>query len=214
MMSFGRVLALGAHTDDIEIGCGALLGQLAAQGSEISAVAFSRAEASLPPEMPRDVLEKEFRTSMSLLGVTDRAYVEQIPVRHFPEHRQKVLEFLVQLRRDFNPDLVLTMNSSDTHQDHKVVHEESVRAFRGVTLLGYEIPWNQQQNVVNLFAEVSEDDLAMKIKMLSCYRSQIELGRTYVSEDYVRSAATFRGFQARRPFAEAYEVITMQWGAS
>jgi LmbE family N-acetylglucosaminyl deacetylase len=57
--------------------------------------------------------------------------------------------------RDFQPDLILPMNSHDSHQDHEVVHKESVRAFRGRTLLGYEISWNQQQNVVSLFVEVS-----------------------------------------------------------
>lgn len=210
-MNYQRVLAIGAHTDDIEIGCGALLSRLADQGCEVSAVAFSRAEQSLPPEMPRDILEREFRDSMRVIGVEERVYVEGVPVRHFPAHRQDILERLVALNREWRPDLVLTMNSSDTHQDHQVVHEESVRAFRGVTVLGYEIPWNQQQNVINLFAEVSERDVSRKVEMLAQYRSQIELKRSYISEDYVRSAAVFRGFQARRPLAEAYEVITMQW---
>lgn len=211
-MNYRRVLAIGAHTDDIEIGCGALLSRLADEGCEVSAIAFSRAELSLPPQMPRDILEREFRDSMRIIGVDDdRVHVEGVPVRHFPEHRQEVLERLVVLSREWNPDLVLTMNSSDTHQDHQVVHQETVRAFRGATVLGYEIPWNQQQNVVNLFAEVSERDVSRKVEMLAQYRSQIELKRSYISEDYVRSAATFRGFQARRPLAEAYEVITMQW---
>ena len=81
-------------------------------------------------------------------------------------------------------------------------------------MLGYEIPWNQQQNVTNLFVEVSEDDLRRKAEMLGAYESQVKLGRSYVTDDFVRSAAVFRGFQAKKPLAEAYEVISMQWGES
>lgn len=211
-MSFSRVLAIGAHTDDIEIGSGAFLNALATSGAEVAAIAFSRAEGSLPPEFARDTLEREFRTSMGLIGVRENVFVEGIPVRHFPAHRQDVLERLVALNRSFQPDLVLTMSSTDTHQDHSVVHQESVRAFRGTTVLGYEIPWNQQQSVTNLYVEVSEEDVAMKARMLAAYESQVKLGRSYVDDDFVRSAAVFRGFQAKRPLAEAYEVISMNWG--
>lgn len=211
MKKYNRVLALGAHTDDIELGCGAFLSRLHREGREIAVAAFSRAEDSLGPNMPPDTLENEFRRSMKHLGLTDSVFVGRVPVRHFPEHRQAVLEELVRINRDFQPDLIITMNSHDSHQDHEVVHKESVRAFRGRTLLGYEIPWNQQQNVVSLFVEVTPEDVKRKVTMLDEYRSQVELNRPYVSSEFVRSAATFRGFQSRRPLAEAYEVITMSW---
>lgn len=211
-MPFSRVLAIGAHTDDIELGCGAFLNSLVNAGADVAALAFSRAEGSLPPEFARDTLEREFRTSMGLIGVTENVFVEGIPVRHFPAHRQEVLERLVSLNRSFRPDLVLTMSSTDTHQDHAVVHQESVRAFRGTTVLGYEIPWNQQQNLTNLYVEVSEEDIAMKARMLSAYESQVSLGRSYVADDFVRAAAVFRGFQSKKPLAEAFEVISMHWG--
>ena len=140
MKEFRRVLALGAHTDDIELGCGGYMSRLEREGAEICAVAFSRAEESLPPDLPVNTLEIEFRRSMRLLGLNENVIVGNIPVRHFPEHRQDILEELVRINREFNPDLILTMNSSDTHQDHEVIHKESVRAFRGKSILGYEIP--------------------------------------------------------------------------
>lgn len=206
------VLAIGAHTDDIELGCGGLLSRLQRDGAEIHAIAFSRAEASLPPHMAPDTLEKEFHASMAVLGVPEeRAIVGTVPVRRFPEFRQQVLDRLVELRRDTEFDLVLTMNSSDTHQDHEVVHKESVRAFRGVTLLGYEIPWNQQQNVTSLYAELDEVDVERKVQMLASYQSQADLGRPYMDPTYARSAAIHNGFMARKPLAEAFEVITMMW---
>lgn len=214
MLSFRRVLALGAHTDDIELGCGALLSRLHREDAQLMVAAFSRAEQSLPVGAPEDTLEREFRASMGHLGLDDSAvFMGQFPVRHFPEHRQAVLDDLVQMNRSFQPDLVLTMSSTDTHQDHQVIHEESVRAFRSTSLLGYEIPWNQQSTSSTLFAEVTADDVATKIRMLSEYGSQATLGRAYVDPEYIRSAATFRGVQGRCGLAEAFDVITMRWGA-
>lgn len=212
MKAHERVLAIGAHTDDIELGCGAYLSRLRREGSDIMAAAFSRAELSLGPDMAPDTLEREFRNSMALLDITDRVHMGAIAVRDFPDHRQEILEELVRIKREFQPDLVITMNSKDTHQDHQVVHGESVRAFRGTTLLGYESPWNQRKSNNDLFVEVQPEDVEMKIAMLGEYKSQATLKRSYVDPEYVHSAATFRGYQGRLPLAELYEVITMVWG--
>jgi LmbE family N-acetylglucosaminyl deacetylase len=206
-----RVLAVGAHTDDIELGCGAYLNRLRREGSEIALAAFSRAELSLGPDMAPDTLEVEFRRAAARLDVTDRVHMGTIPVRHFPEHRQELLEELVAIRREFAPDLVLTMNGDDSHQDHEVTHAETVRAFRGTTVLGYETPWNQRVGRHDLFVEVQPEDVEMKVAMLAEYKSQAVLKRSYMDPDFVKSAATFRGYQGRLPLAEMYEVISMVW---
>lgn len=211
MRTFDRVLALGAHTDDIELGCGAYLSRLRREGSEIMAAAFSRAEGSLGSDMAPNTLEVEFRNSMAILGIEKNLYMGSVPVRYFPDHRQNILEDLVMINRDFKPDLVLTMNSQDTHQDHAVIHAESLRAFRGTTMLGYELPWNQQVSSNDLFVELQPQDVETKIAMLAQYVSQVRLSRSYMDPEYVNSATTFRGYQGRVPFAEMYEVISMIW---
>jgi len=212
MQRFERVLAIGAHTDDVELGCGAFLSRLVDQGVNVMVAAFSRAEAGLPPGAASDTLEREFRASMACLGLADaQIFMGAIPVREFPAHRQGILDELVSIGRAFDPDLVLTMSSTDTHQDHEVIHQESVRAFRGRTVLGYEIPWNQRTQTLDLFVEVRRRDIERKAAMLACYESQAQLSRSYVGSDFVLSSGTFRGLQARCDFAEAYEVITMKW---
>lgn len=211
-MEFEVVLALGAHTDDIELGCGGFLSRLRSRGTEVHVVAFSRAEASLPPDMPPDTLERECRSAFQTLGISDQSVaVHRYPVRRLGEHRQDILEQLVSLKRDIRPDLVLTMNSQDTHQDHQVIHAETVRAFRNTTVLGYESPWNQHVSHADLFVELSPDDLDRKILMLGEYRSQQLLGRAYMSPEYIRSAAVFRGMQGGMKYAELFEVNTMKW---
>src|SRR5215213_6915272 len=205
-----RVLAIGAHTDDIELGCGAYLNRLRREGSEVALAAFSRAEESLGPDMAPDTLEIEFRRAAALLGA-NRVHMGTIPVRHFPSHRQQILEELVTIRRDFAPDLVLTMNSDDSHQDHAVMYAETARAFRGTTVLGYETPWNQRTGRHDLFVEVQPEDIEMKVAMLNEYKSQITLQRSYIDPEFVTTAAKFRGYQGRLPLAEMYEVIAMVW---
>lgn len=211
MIRYGTVLALGAHTDDIELGCGGLLSRLKNEGSEIKTLVFSKSEASLPDSFPRDTLSKEFYSSMSVLGLQDGSTVLDFPVRKLAEFRQEILEEIIAVRKEYNPDLVLTINSKDSHQDHSVIHIESVRAFRNTNLIGYELPWNQSSAIHNMFVEISEKDLDAKIAMIMRYESQIILKRPYISPDYVRSAALFRGYQAKMPLAEAYEVINQNW---
>lgn len=211
-MPWERVLALGAHTDDVELGCGAFLSRLARLGVQIRVAAFSRAEESLPAGAPRDALETEFRRSMSHLALSgEDLHVGAIPVRRFPEHRQQILEALVAMNREYDPDLILTMSSGDTHQDHQVVHHESVRAFRGKTMFGYEIPWNQYESILRTWVEVSQEDVDRKAAMLAEYASQSLLSRAYMTGDYTSSAARFRGVQGRMEYAEAFEVIAQTW---
>lgn len=205
---YKRILALGAHTDDVEIGCGATLARLAEEGAQVRVIAFSRAEQSLPEGYPPDALENECRRSFEHMGLgEDAVTVRRYPVRRLGEHRQDILEELVAVARSFAPDLVLTHNSSDTHQDHEVVHNEAARAFRGSSVFGYEIPWNQSEHVIDSYWEVDDRHLKLKSRMLGEYQTQQVKGRSYMTDEFVYSAATFRGFQARMHYAEAFETV-------
>lgn len=203
-----RVLALGAHTDDIEMGCGGTLARIRREypDVQITAVALSRAEASLPPGSAPDRLETEFRNSMRHLGDVD-VIALQYAVRVMDSHRQAILDDLIKIRQSVDPDLIFTHATSDTHQDHVVTSEESVRAFRGRTLLGYEAPWNQTTSSASLRIVLEDADVACKVRMVTEYKSQIELGRLYVNDEFVRGFASYRGAQAKSRYAEGFELI-------
>lgn len=202
------VVAIGAHTDDVELGAGATLARLKREGWSIVAVACSRAESSLPSHYPPDTLELEFRSSMAVLGAS-HTRVLGLPVRRLDDHRQELLEELVRLRAEFDPELIISHSSNDTHQDHAVVSAEVVRAFRSRTILGFHSPWNERTTVSNSFVEVKPKDLEVKKAMLRCYRSQIELRRNYFDSDYVEVASKYAGFQSGADLAEAFETITV-----
>jgi N-acetylglucosamine malate deacetylase 1 len=211
-MMYERVLAIGAHTDDIELGCAGLLSRLRREGSEIKVVVFSRAEESLPEGAAADTLERECNKSMAHLGLgAPSLIVKRIPVRRFLEFRQSILDDLFAIKKQFEPLLVLTVSGRDTHQDHQVIHNESVRAFRSATILAYEIPWNQLETSTQLFVELTAEDLDIKSAMIAEYKSQSSLGRRYMDGNYAQTAALFRGYQSKMALVEAYEVITMRW---
>lgn len=204
---FKRVLVLCAHTDD-EFGCAGTIVRLVEAGAGIRYVALSRCEESVPPEFPKDVLEQECRACTQALGI-DPSCTEVLgfPVRHFPAIRQDILEALVQINRDYRPDLVLLPSSFDTHQDHATVFHEGFRAFKHSTLLGYELPQNLISFDNSAFVELTERDLERKIEALARYESQTF--RPYSTREFIFGLAKVRGVQCNTAYAEAFEAIRL-----
>ena len=126
-------------------------------------------------------------------------------VRHFPAHRQELLEELVALRRAIDPEIVLVPAMSDMHQDHQVVAREGLRAFKHTTILGYELPMNTISFQHSCFVRLEERHLQVKIRHAAAYESQAF--RPYLNPEFIRSLALVRGVQIGAPAAEALEVI-------
>jgi N-acetylglucosamine malate deacetylase 1 len=201
-----RVLVLSPHTDDGEFGCGGTIAKLIGQGYEVFYIAFSAAEKSVPPEFPCDILRQEVVEATSALGIKrTNLIILDFPVRDFPSLRQPILEEMIKIKKDIGPEIVFLPSSNDTHQDHKTVSEEGFRAFKTLTMLGYEVPWNNLSFTTNCFFALDEKYLQKKIAALNCYKSQY--GRNYASEEFIRSLARTRGTQIGSMYAEAYEVI-------
>ena len=126
-------------------------------------------------------------------------------VRDFPSHRQQILEDMVRLKKELNPDLVLLPSTDDTHQDHQTVSHEGFRAFKSLSIIGYEMPYNNLNFSTHLFVALGENNIGKKIESLDCYKSQSN--RTYAKADFVTSLARVRGTQIGIQYAEAFEVI-------
>lgn len=202
-----RALVLGAHIDD-EFACAGTIVRLVEEGIEVHLAAFSPAAASVPEGFAPDVLTHEVLDALTILGIPrDRFRQFDFPVRHFPAHRQEILEELVGLRREIQPDLVLVPAMGDIHQDHGVMAHEGLRAFKHVTVLGYEMPMNTVNFEHACFVRLEERHLEAKLAHAAVYRSQAS--RPYFAPDAIRSLATVRGMQINQPAAEAFEVIRM-----
>lgn len=202
-----NVLVLAPHTDDGEFGCGGTIAKYIEMGHRVIYVAFSAAEQSSEElGYPRDILRREVKAATARLGIAkEDCIVLQFPVRHFQDKRQEILDQMIHLSRDFRPRVVFMPSVHDTHQDHEVIAREGFRAFKKTTILGYEAPWNNLTFTTSCFNVIKKEHLDTKIEALKCYESQY--GRSYATEDFIRSLAITRGTQIGQHFAEAFEAV-------
>lgn len=204
-----RLLILSPHTDDAELGCGGSIIKAVEEGHDILWVVFSIAEDSLPEPLPGDTLKKEFLGVAEHLGLKEKNYrIYNFRVRHLKENRQDILDDLVEIRRDFGPDVVMMPSLNDHHQDHQVISNEVVRAFKmHSSIIGYELPWNHITFDTNMFIRLDKSHIEKKFELLKCYQSQFLIKRNYFSSEYVFGLAKVRGTQCNADYAEAFEVI-------
>jgi len=207
-----RVLILSPHTDDAELGCGATISKFVAAGLEIFWICFSTAEDSLPDGFPEDALEKEFKEVLKFLQIApNKSSILKYDVRKLSEVRQDILEILVKTRDSFKPDVVIGPSLNDFHQDHQVVANEMIRAFKtSASIISYELPWNHVDFKTQLFSKIDKVHLDKKVQMLGFYKTQLVAKRLYFNEDFITGLARVRGTQVNNEFAEAFEVIRWQ----
>jgi LmbE family N-acetylglucosaminyl deacetylase len=211
-MNFKRLLVLTPHTDDAELGSGGTIARCLENGTEIFVAVFSTAKESLPPGSDPCRLRNEFRAAMKVLGVRqDNLVVYDYPVRRLSYHRQEVLEELIKLRRDINPDAIVMPSGNDIHQDHQVLYAEGRRAFKDLTVLGCDLPWNQLTFSAQAYITLELRHLQRKWDALKEYKSQFQLGRQYFSWEFLEGLARVRGTQIRAQYAEAFEVVRVRW---
>ncbi len=201
-----KILALAPHPDDIEFGAGASINRFVEEGHQIWYLAFSPCNKSLPEGYAKNHIYNELKNSCKVLGIPDgQIKTYDFEVREFPKNRQDILEELYKTNKEIRPDLVLLPNSSDIHQDHKIINEEGVRAFKRSSILGYELPWNNLHSNQRHFIKLEEKNLMSKVKAIQEYESQ--KGRNYANEGFIKGLAKTRGIQIGVNYAEAFEVI-------
>jgi LmbE family N-acetylglucosaminyl deacetylase len=203
---FSRILVLAPHTDDGEFGCGGSISRWVSEGKEVYYVAFSSAKKSVPPGMPKDTLEKEVKKATQVLGIgLNNLILFKYPVREFPTYRQQILEDMIDLSNKLNPEMVLLPSTTDTHQDHQTISQEGFRAFKKISMVGYEMPYNNLSFSTNMFIVLEDEHVNKKVKALACYKSQAQ--KAYSAVDFITGLASVRGTQIGVKYAEAFEVI-------
>ena len=206
MTQYKKVLILSPHTDDGEFGCGATITKLIEDGSEVYYAAFSACEQSVLPEFPKDILTKEVKAATQILGIKpENLILFKYDVRTFNYHRQAILDDIIKLKNEIQPDLVFTPSVNDIHQDHATISNEAVRAFKFTSILCYELPWNNFNFTTTCFFKLTEHHVRNKVNALKEYKSQAH--RSYADEDFIRSLARIRGVQIGAQYAEVFEMV-------
>jgi LmbE family N-acetylglucosaminyl deacetylase len=202
MIFYGkRVLFIGAHPDDIELGAGALLHHIAPR-SDVMCVTLSDNQKNL---QLKSVVEEQY-ASMNVLGIPrEKVVVEKFITRNFPDARQDILEYMLKLRGDFQPEIIFVHSKQDVHQDHNVITDEALRAYRGITVLGYDVIRSSYGFFPHFLAEVSEEDVNKKIEALLQYKTYAD--KYYFSPELLRAIMVRHGSLAERPFAEGFDIL-------
>jgi N-acetylglucosamine malate deacetylase 1 len=203
-----RALVLAPHTDDGEFGCGGTMARLVEEGADVRYVAFSIATRSLPEGFQPDTLAREVGEATSELGISaGNLTVHDFDVRTFPDHRQEILELLIELWHEWEPDVVFQPSLHDIHQDHQTIAAEGLRAFKRTTILGYEIPWNNLDFAYQAYMSLERRHIERKVAALARYASQQH--RRYANAEYIWNLARTHGININREYAEVFQVYRM-----
>jgi LmbE family N-acetylglucosaminyl deacetylase len=195
-----KVLCLGAHCDDIEIGCAGTLMTLQERhpGSRFEWVIFTR-------EHDR---EAESRDAASKIHPAGNATVEVLDFRmsYLPYEGAKVKDRFEAIKSRMQPDLVFTHRLEDRHQDHRLVAELTWNTFRDHLVLEYEIPkYEGDLGQPNLFVPIAAETAARKLDVLmACFPSQRQ--RAWFTRDLFAAHLRVRGIECNSPSgcAEAF----------
>jgi LmbE family N-acetylglucosaminyl deacetylase len=186
-----RVLCLGAHCDDIEIGCGGtILNLLAAKREmEVRWIVFSSNE-----ERKQEAL----KSAAAFLGSTANRKVTVHSFRDgfLPYLGSEVKDCFEELKAEFSPDLILTHYSRDLHQDHRLISELTWNTFRNHVVLEYEIPkYDGDFGSPNVFVPLNELICRRKIEtIIAAFRTQRE--KAWFSGELFLSILRLRGMEA------------------
>ena len=202
MNFFGKkVLFLGAHPDDIELGCGALLHHIV-RHTDVLCVTLSDNQKN--PDLQN--VKSEHLESMAVLGVPkEKIILGPFTTRIFHDSRQEILEFFLKLRREFRPDLIFVHSKQDIHQDHLTMTDEALRAFRGITVLGFDVVRSSYGFFPHFIVEVTEEDVNKKIEALSKYETYRD--RYYFNSELTRAIMLRHGAIGECPYAEGFDIL-------
>jgi LmbE family N-acetylglucosaminyl deacetylase len=196
-----RILCLGAHSDDIEIGCGGTILRWLQEdpGLEFCWVVLSSNQKR----------KKEASQSANLFlkgAARKKILIESFRDGYFPYQGAEIKEYFEGFKKHFLPDVVLTHYRDDRHQDHRLVSDLTWNTFRRELILEYEIPkYDGDLGQPNLFVHLNEAVCRKKIKnILDIFKTQTE--KHWLTEDTLRGILRLRGVEshAEEKYAEAF----------
>jgi len=197
-----NVLAIGAHPDDIEFGCGGTLMEMAKRGHGVYMLVLTKGEQGGEIR----VRQREQQRAARFMGVK-KVFWGNFKDTRIPSD-QTVITLIEETVKKVKADFVFINYQDDTHQDHRIAAESTITSTRYVKgVFFYEVPTSQRFNP-SVFFNITAA-LEDKLKLLTLHASQIS--KTGVDKlsilESARSCANFRGFQARTRYAEGFKPL-------
>jgi LmbE family N-acetylglucosaminyl deacetylase len=201
------VLAVGAHPDDIEIGGGGTLLNLAA------AQPYLQLRYVVLTGATHRQLESRAAAQAFVPGADVTIDLLDLPEGRLPAAWEEVKDALERVRQSCSPDLILAPSAADAHQDHRTIGEIMPTVFRDHLCLSYEIPkWDGDLARPSVYIPMSAEVARRKVELLhKCFPSQH--GRDWWDEEVFLGLARLRGMECRAPYAEAFTCTKLVMGA-
>jgi LmbE family N-acetylglucosaminyl deacetylase len=199
----GRVLAFGAHPDDLEVGAGGLLARLSDEGAQVTL-----AIVSIPNQTEQR--KAEALAAAEVIDANLFVIYEDKPCRVEDIAMHELVRRFDQIIGDVRPDLVITHSANDLHWDHGLVNRATVSALRRTPcdLLAYlsSPEMNaQSRSLGNCFADISQY-VETKVSAIACHKSQLPKLDLDSSRDLARAMGRISGYE----YAECYEVLRVR----
>jgi LmbE family N-acetylglucosaminyl deacetylase len=193
-----RLLCIGAHSDDIEIGAGATILRILRESPDVEVTWCVLSGSEIRQDEARRAAERLLRNAARSLIFTS------FPDSQFPEHRSKIKDTFEQRLKHVNPDLILTHSREDRHQDHRVANELTWNTFRANQIWEYEIPkWDGDLIQPNLYVSAEPDDASLKVSvLLETFASQSK--KHWFDSETFLGLMRLRGLESNSRYAEAF----------
>jgi len=202
-----NILAVGAHPDDIEFGCGGTLLKYAEKGHGVNLLILTSGGVGGEPDIRRTEQEESAKFMNA-----DQVFWGDFRDTELPLTKDtiRVIEEVIE---QIKPSVVLFNDGEDTHQDHRVVTKACISATRYIKeVLCFEVP-SSRNFQPNIFVDIG-DVVDKKMELLSKHASQVE--RTQVENltilESAKSCAVFRGYQGRVKYAEGFRAMRILMG--
>ena len=194
-----KILAIGAHPDDLEYGCGGTLIKHVQRGDEVYLMVVTDGAAGGDPKTRR----QEQQAAADVIGAR-QVFFGDYPDTHFQCNRESIMK-IEEVINEVNPDSVYAHNGQDTHQDHRQIARAVVPAARKVANLLFFEGLSSQDFTPTVFVNIGQV-IHQKLAALEAHESQ--MSRTNIESmtivDIAQSAANFRGIQGRVTYAEGF----------
>jgi LmbE family N-acetylglucosaminyl deacetylase len=206
-----QILCLGAHADDLEIGCGGTLRKLIESNDSLSVywIVFSASG--------QRAIEAQASATRFLAGAARMEIaVKNFRDGFFPYLGYEIKEFFEELKPTCSPDLIFTHYRDDRHQDHRLISDLTWNTYRDHLILEYEIPkYDGDLGSPNLFVPLDEPIYRNKVRWIT-EEFQTQRGRHWFTEDTFRSLLRLRGIESGAPsgYAEGFYCRKAVLGAS
>jgi LmbE family N-acetylglucosaminyl deacetylase len=197
-----RILAIGPHPDDIELGCFGTMARYTKEGNEVNFLVLSKGEGGTEDGNRMD----EAKESASLINA--KLFVEDLPDR-FISQGPATITVIEKYVEQIKPDMVFIPTTTDTHQDHRATFNASMVACRTVKeIYAYETPSTSRNFMPNFFVDVTEF-IDLKLKAVKIHSSQG--GKGYMADRAVKGLAEYRAFDIllNDRYVEGFDIIKM-----